>query len=163
MSSRMLGIPRVAAEIRSDCRPIRLRSRQVSCITGSTPADIVSRLPAKLDSRTWVDRALQQAQILGPAVGLSPPKAINHTHRTSGCTSHIPVGDTPPHGPLHSCLGQVIGHAYPVTGSVHWPHIRQPNVFDFTSFSARVKTLYARGCRSRNRANQRFTAFGVSR
>ncbi len=53
VSSRMLGMPRAAAEIRSDCRAIRLRSRQVSCITGSTPADFASRLPAKLDSRTW--------------------------------------------------------------------------------------------------------------
>src|SRR5215472_13982114 len=48
----MLGIDIAAADSNSDCSPIRLRSRQVSCMIGSTPAAIASRLPAQLDSRT---------------------------------------------------------------------------------------------------------------
>jgi hypothetical protein len=36
-------------------------------------------------------------------------------------------------------LGQVAGHAYPVTGRVHWPHIRQPNAPPLAALSAAVK------------------------
>jgi hypothetical protein len=42
-------------------------------------------------------------------------------------------------------LGQVAGQAYPVTGSVHWPHIRQPNAAPLVTFSAAVKARSAAG------------------
>jgi hypothetical protein len=57
----------------------------------------------------------------------------------SGKTSHEPSAPTPPQGPLRNCLGQVAGHAYPVTGRVHWPHIRQPNAPPLAALSAAVK------------------------
>src|SRR5215831_19508277 len=44
-------MPRAAADSRSDWSAMRLRSRQVTCMTGSTPAARASRLPAQLDSR----------------------------------------------------------------------------------------------------------------
>ena len=63
----------------------------------------------------------------------------------SGNTSHEPSAPTPPQGPFRNCLGQVTGQAYPVTGSVHWPHIRQPNAPPLVTFSAAVKARRAAG------------------
>ena len=37
--------------------------------------------------------------------------AVTQTHVISGCTSQRPSGETPPHGPLRSCFGQVCGQA----------------------------------------------------
>ena len=51
--STRLGTPSAPAESRSDCSAIRLRSRQVICITGSRPAASAATLPARLDTRTW--------------------------------------------------------------------------------------------------------------
>ena len=46
VSSSTLGMPSSPAPSRSDCSAIRLRSRQVSCITGSSPARWASTEPA---------------------------------------------------------------------------------------------------------------------
>ena len=45
-------MPRADAPSRSDCSAMRLRSRQVICMTGSSPACSAARLPAQLASRT---------------------------------------------------------------------------------------------------------------
>ena len=45
-------MPSADAPSRSDCSAMRLRSRQVICMTGSSPAAIAARLPAQLASRT---------------------------------------------------------------------------------------------------------------
>src|ERR1022692_4324152 len=45
-------MPIAEADSRSDCSAIRFRSRQVSCMIGSTPAASAARLPAQLASRT---------------------------------------------------------------------------------------------------------------
>ena len=45
-------MPSAEAPSRSDCSAIRLRSRQVICMTGSSPASMTARLPAQLASRT---------------------------------------------------------------------------------------------------------------
>src|SRR5947209_20091580 len=70
---------------------------------------------------------------------------MSQTQRMPGYTSQSPLGLTPPHGPLRSCLGQVIGQAYAVAGNAHWPHILQPNRRDLTTRSAQVKALYSGG------------------
>ena len=41
---------------------------------------------------------------------------------------------------MRSSLGQPIGHTYPVTGSAHWPHMRQPNRSCFVCRSAPVNS-----------------------
>ena len=45
-------MPSADAPSRSDCSAMRLRSRQVICMTGSSPASRTARLPAQLASRT---------------------------------------------------------------------------------------------------------------
>src|SRR3954453_14462586 len=60
-----------------------------------------------------------------------------------GYTSQLPSTPTTPHGPLRSCLGQVIGQAYAVTGSAHWPHMRQPKMRFLTWRSRKVKAWYS--------------------
>jgi hypothetical protein len=44
---------------------------------------------------------------------------LTQTHRISGFTSQCPSGRTPPHGPLRSVFGQVIGHVMPVECNTH--------------------------------------------
>src|ERR1035441_1659640 len=51
--TKMLRMPSADAPSRSDCSAMRLRSRQVICITGSIPAASAARLPAQLASRTF--------------------------------------------------------------------------------------------------------------
>ena len=71
-------------------------------------------------------------------------KASTQTQRRSGYTSQPPSAPTPPQGPLRSSFGQPIGHTYPVTGSAHWPHIRQPNRASLVTRSAPVNSGRAR-------------------
>lgn len=85
--SRTFGMPRAAAESRSDCRAMRLRSRQVSCMTGSTPASRTSRLPAMLDIRTW-------------ALWLSVTLAASTHPRSSAALRVIAPGSAPRGGPI---------------------------------------------------------------
>jgi hypothetical protein len=87
VSSSTLGMPSVAAAMRSDCRAIRLRWRQVSCITGSTPASTASRLPARLDSRTC-------------APWLSVTLAASTQPRSSAAERVIAARSTPRGGPI---------------------------------------------------------------
>src|SRR5215468_11055713 len=51
--SSTLGMPMAQAASRSDWSASRLRSRQVTCMTGSIPAWAASRLPAQLAIRTF--------------------------------------------------------------------------------------------------------------
>ena len=55
-------------------------------------------------------------------------KAFTQTQGISGMTSQLPFSRTPPHGPLRSVFGQVIGHVIPVSCKTHWPHIRQSQI-----------------------------------
>ena len=45
--------------------------------------------------------------------------AFTHTHSISGLTSQAPSTPTPPHGPLRSVFGHVIGQVIPVSCSTH--------------------------------------------
>src|SRR5579862_5211509 len=51
--TRIVRMPSAAAPSRSDWSAMRLRSRQVICMTGSSPAASTARLPAQLASRTF--------------------------------------------------------------------------------------------------------------
>src|SRR6202041_372349 len=51
--TKTLRMPSADAPSMSDCSAMRLRSRQVICMTGSTPALIRARLPAQLARRTF--------------------------------------------------------------------------------------------------------------
>jgi hypothetical protein len=50
------------------------------------------------------------------------------------------MSGTPPHGPLRSVFGHVIGHVMPVSCKTHWPHIRQPKSGLLTPCSMTVTT-----------------------
>ena len=60
---------------------------------------------------------------------------MTHTQRISGTTSQLPSARTPPHGPLRSVLGHVIGQVRPVECSTHCPHIWQPKTRPLTACS----------------------------
>ncbi len=64
-----------------------------------------------------------------------PSQASTQTQGISGFTSQLPLGRTPPQGPLRSCLGQFMGQDMPVELSAHWPHIWQSNRKPLTTFS----------------------------
>jgi hypothetical protein len=51
--TKMLRMPSEEAPSRSDCSAMRLRSRQVICITGSSPAARTARLAAQLAIRAF--------------------------------------------------------------------------------------------------------------
>ena len=108
-------MPSAQAPSRSDCSAIRLRSRQVICMTGSSPALMTARLPAQLASRTcepWLSVTLTASTqslssaavavsfcVLAPRGGLisavtAKPPAARRSRRLTGLLRRSPV---------HSC------------------------------------------------------------
>ena len=120
-----LGMPRAAADSRSDWSAMRLRSRQVTCMTGSTPAARARRLPAQLDSRAcapWPSVMLTAST--QPRSGSTLRRTASGSAPRGGPTSAVTVAWADSRLLRSEDGGEVI--AAPSPGRRRWPTGRRP-------------------------------------